>query len=74
LFGQRQTRPHTYAHDHKVGVKSAAAFEHCASARDCGHGVLKMKNNAMLFMQRTHEVAICGPSTRSIGRSSGATM
>ena len=61
LFGQRQPRPHADADDHHIGLQHAAALERRALAVDPGHGIAEMEDDAVLLMQRAHEVAHLGP-------------
>ena len=57
LFGQRQPRPHPDANDDDVGLQHAAALERRALAVDCNHSIAEMEDDAVLLMQRAHEIA-----------------
>src|SRR3954451_847616 len=57
LFSQRQAGPHPNTDHHHIGVKHAAALQRGALAIDRRHGIAEMKDDAVLFVQRTDEVA-----------------
>ena len=61
LLGQAEPRPHADADDHEIGLQHAAALERHALAVDRGHGIAEMEDDAVLFVQRAHEVAHLGP-------------
>ena len=61
LFGQRQPRPHADADHDEIGLQYAAALERRALAVDRSHGVAEMEDNAVLLVQRAHEIAHRGP-------------
>jgi hypothetical protein len=57
LFRQRQPRTHPDADDHHIGFEHAAALERRALAVDPDHGIAEMEDDAVLFVQRAHEIA-----------------
>ena len=61
LFGERQARPHADADDHDIGFERAAALERGAAAVERRHGFTKMKDDAVLLVQRANEIAELRP-------------
>src|SRR5207237_4560118 len=57
LFGQRQARPHSDPDDHDVTLQRAAALKRRTLAVDRDDGILEMEDDAVLLMQRAHELA-----------------
>ena len=49
--------------------KTDGKAEHCSSAIDRFHGILKLENHTTLFCSARTKSPICSPSTRSIGRA-----
>ena len=61
LLGQAEPRTHADADDHNVGLQYTAAFERRALAVVGDHGISEMEDDAVLFVQRSHEVPHFGP-------------
>ena len=61
LLGERQARPHADADDDEIGLERAAALQRDALAVDRRDGVLEMEDDAVLLVQRAHEVAELRP-------------
>ena len=61
LLGKLEPRPHADAHDDEIGLERAAALQLHLLAVDGGHRVLEMEDDAVLLVQRAHEVAHRGP-------------
>src|SRR2546423_7676694 len=57
LLGQTQAGTHSNAHNYDIAVQHAAALERHALAIDSRHSIAEMKDDAVLFVQRTDEVA-----------------
>src|SRR5262249_3988038 len=60
-FGECKARAHAYSDHHEIGFERAAALERHALAFDRGKGILEMEFDAMLFVQRTDEIAELRP-------------
>ena len=60
LLGQREARAHADADHDQVGLERAAALQRGALAVDRGDGVAEMEDDAVLLVQRAHEVAELG--------------
>src|SRR5437868_12341727 len=69
LLGQTQAGTHSNAHNYDIAVQHAAALERHALAIDRRHSIAEMKDDAVLFVQRTDEVAHRGPEHALHGRS-----
>ena len=57
LFGELDPRAHADAGDHEIGLERAAALELHLLAVDGARRVLEVENDAVLLVQRAHEVA-----------------
>ncbi len=61
LFGERQSRPHADADDDEIGGELVAALQrHRLAASMPVDAVLEMEDDAVLLVQRAHEVAELG--------------
>ena len=72
-FGESQARPHADAGDDEIGVERAAALERDPLAVDRRRRVFEMETTPCSSCSARMKSPSCGPSTRSIGRASGAT-
>ena len=61
LFGQREARPHADADHHDIGLDHATALQRRALAVDRGDGIAEVKDDAVLFVQGTDEIAHLRP-------------
>src|SRR4051794_11168604 len=61
LLGQAEPRTHADADDHHVGLQRAAALQRRAFPIVRDNGISEMEDNAVLFMQCSHEVPHIGP-------------
>ena len=57
LLGQRQTRTHPNADNDDIALEGASVFERRALPIDGHDGIVEMKHDTMLLMQRMDEVA-----------------
>jgi hypothetical protein len=54
---QLEPRPYTDTDDDQIGLQRCPAFELDVNSIDCRRGLLKMKYDAVIFMELSYEIA-----------------
>ena len=61
LLGKSQARPHADPNYDEISFNHAAAFKCRALIFDSGHGIFEMKDNVVVLVQHTNEIAYFRP-------------